>query len=80
MSNTVDELVLDLLEWIGPTSRPYTEVMEAWRTSCPRLPIWEDANERGFLERGYEPGRGAVVVVSPSGKRYLDDRRARRAS
>ena len=40
MSSTVDSLILDLLEWIGPNARPYAEVIEAWRTSCPRLPVW----------------------------------------
>ena len=44
----VEPLILDLLEWIGPRSRPYAEVLEAWRTSCPRLPVWEEANARGF--------------------------------
>jgi hypothetical protein len=39
--NTVDTLILDLLEWLGPDRRPYVEVLEAWRTSCPRLPVWE---------------------------------------
>jgi hypothetical protein len=39
MSDTVDALVLDLLEWIGPRPRPYGEVLDAWRTSCPRLPF-----------------------------------------
>ena len=36
-------LVLDLVEWIGDRPRPYADVMAAWQTSCPRLPIWEDA-------------------------------------
>ena len=48
MCDTVDILILDLLEWMGPNPRPYGEVIEAWRTSCPRLPVWEDANDRGF--------------------------------
>jgi hypothetical protein len=39
-SDTVDPLILDLLEWIGPNPRPYAEVLEAWRTSCPRLAMW----------------------------------------
>jgi hypothetical protein len=47
--DTVDALVLDLLEWIGPESRPYSEVIEAWRTSCPRLPVWPDFETRGPL-------------------------------
>jgi hypothetical protein len=49
MSDAVDPLVLDLLEWIGREPRPYVEVIDAWRTSCPRLPVWEEANARGFL-------------------------------
>src|ERR1700744_6814741 len=47
----VDSLVLDLLEWVAPHPRPYREGMDAWRTSCPRLPVWEEANDRGFVTR-----------------------------
>jgi D-3-phosphoglycerate dehydrogenase len=71
MTDTVDALILDLLEWIGPGSRPYAEVIEAWRTSCPRLPVWEEANERGFLEHRHEPGRGAYLSVSALGRERL---------
>ena len=71
MSNTVDALVLDLLEWIGPNARPYAEVIEAWRTSCPRLPVWEEANERGFIEHHHEPRRGTYVSVSVVGAEHL---------
>ncbi|HEY3163189.1 MAG TPA: hypothetical protein VGJ71_02455 [Candidatus Limnocylindrales bacterium] len=83
MSQTVDSLILDLLEWIGPGQRPYAETMEAWRTSCPRLPIWEDATDLGFIERRREPGKVAVVSVSMSGAEHLrrhrpGDARARR--
>jgi hypothetical protein len=70
-SEPVDALVLDLLEWIGPDARPYAEVLEAWRTSCPRLPVWEDANDRGFIARRYVPERGALVSVSAAGARHL---------
>jgi hypothetical protein len=70
-SDTVDTLILDLLEWIGPRSRPYAQVLEAWRTSCPRLPIWEDANDRGFISRHRAPGGGALVSVSDAGAEHL---------
>src|ERR1700683_1279784 len=61
MADNVNDLVLDLLEWLGSGPRPYVEVLDAWRTSCPRLPVWEEANERGFVERvhGAGGGRGA---------------------
>lgn len=67
----VDALILDLLEWIGPEARPYPEVIEAWRTSCPRLPVWEEANERGLLEHHREPGSGTYVSVSALGREHL---------
>jgi D-3-phosphoglycerate dehydrogenase len=71
MTDGLDALVLDLLEWLGPGPRPYAEVMDAWRTSCPRLPVWEDANDRGFIDRSPTPGRGASVAVSATGAEYL---------
>jgi hypothetical protein len=49
MSNsTVEPLILDMLEWLARRERTYEDVMDAWRTSCPRLTVWEDANERGL--------------------------------
>lgn len=70
-SDPVEDLILDLLEWIGPGPRPYDEVIDAWRTSCPRLPVWEDAVERGFLHARHEPGLGRLVSVSPAGQAHL---------
>jgi hypothetical protein len=71
MSDPVESLILDLLEWIGPQARPYAEVIETWRTSCPRLPVWEEANARGFLTREHEEGVGSAVSVSPAGREFL---------
>ncbi len=79
MSETVDTLILDLLEWIGPGQRPYAETMEAWRTSSPRLPIWKDATDLGFIERHREPARPAVVSVSATGVEHLRKHRRPRA-
>ena len=73
--DTVDALILDLLEWLGPGPRPYAEVIEAWRTSCPRLPVWEDANDRGFIARHRAHGSGVLVSVSASGAAYLREHR-----
>ena len=75
MTNTVDALILDLLEWIGPQPRPYAEIMEAWRTSCPRLPVWEEANARGFVERRHVQGKAALVAVTASGGAFLRQQR-----
>jgi hypothetical protein len=75
-SDSVDALILDLLEWIGPTPRPDTEVLDAWRTSCPKLPVWEEANHRGYLVTCFEPGRGRMVSVSDAGMSHLRAQRA----
>ena len=80
MSETVDNLILDLLEWIGPGERPYQETMEAWRTSCPRLPVWEDATDLGFIERRHQPGGPALVSVSPAGAEHLQTHRSARSA
>jgi hypothetical protein len=77
LSDPVEVLILDLLEWIGAESRPYPEVMDAWRTSCPRLPVWEDANERGFIERHYQEGLGMLISVTALGREHLARHRPR---
>ena len=71
MPDPVDVLVLDLLEWIGPDGKPYREVMEAWRTSCPRLTVWEDAVDRGLVARKCVEGQGTRVEVTEAGQRFL---------
>jgi hypothetical protein len=77
LSDTVEALVLDLLEWIGTGSRPYSEVMDAWRTSCPRLPVWEEATERGFIGRHFEEGVGEFISVTVLGREHLAKHRPR---
>jgi len=66
-----EPLLLDLLEWLAPHPRPYREVMDAWRTSCPRLPVWEDAVDRGLLARERAPDGGMQVAVTPRGLELL---------
>jgi hypothetical protein len=68
---TIDPLVLDLIEWVAREPRSHADVMEAWRTSCPRLTVWEEALERRLLRRTNVAGQGARVVVTPSGQRLL---------
>lgn len=75
MAEVIDALILDLLEWIGPTSRPYPEVMEAWRTSCPQLPVWEKANARGYLQRSRTDGHKPAVSLTQLGRDPLHNLR-----
>ena len=72
MTDTVVEgLILDLLEWLAKADRSYEEVMDAWRTSCPRLPVWEDANDRALVMR--EEVNGVHTVrITPLGLALLE--------
>ena len=49
MSVTLEPLIADFVAWLAKEPRPYAEALEAWRTSCPRLTVWEDARERGLV-------------------------------
>jgi hypothetical protein len=70
MTETTNPLVLDLVEWIGREPRLYAEVIETWRTACPRLTIWEDAVDRGYVAR--QPMAGGVrVAITESGANFL---------
>jgi hypothetical protein len=75
MADAVTEsLILDLLEWVANGERSYEDVMDAWRTSCPRLTVWEDASDRGLLMREEAHAR-CIVRITPSGLALLDERR-----
>jgi hypothetical protein len=67
----LDPLLFDLVEWIAKEQRSYAEVMEAWRTSCPRLPVWETAMDRGYLRREANGAGVNLVVVTKVGLTFL---------
>ena len=71
---TVDALILDLLEHVACKERRYDDVMETWRTSCPKLPVWEEANERGLIARTRVNGH-ALVRITASGAALLEQHR-----
>jgi hypothetical protein len=71
MTETSDALVLDLVEWVAREPRLYAEVIETWRTSCPRLTIWEDAVDRGYVARQPVDGLGVHVAITEGGQRFL---------
>jgi hypothetical protein len=64
-------LVLDLVQWVAERPRGYSEVMRAWRTSCPRLPIWEDSLDFALVQVESKPGEGLMVLVTPEGEAFL---------
>jgi len=67
----VESLTLDLLEWLAKRQRSYEETMDAWRTSCPKLPVWEDANDRGLIALDAAKGHN-IVRLTPAGLAFLE--------
>ncbi len=58
----VDALIRELLAWLATGERDYDEVMDAWRTSCPKLPVWEDAIDCGLVTREVVNGGGYLPL------------------
>ncbi|WLB55498.1 hypothetical protein [Bradyrhizobium japonicum] len=71
MSEIADPLVLDFVEWVAREPRAYAEVIATWKTSCPRLTIWEDAAEQGYVTRETLPGIGLIIAVTTDGEKLL---------
>jgi hypothetical protein len=69
----MDALTLQLVAWVSDRPRTYGEVMEAWTTTCPRMPVWEDAVSAGLVRfEGEGRMRERVVGLTPRGRRLLD--------
>jgi hypothetical protein len=67
-------LIVQLLEWVAVRPRCYADVMDAWRTSCPRLPVWEAAVDGGLVRIESFPGVAmgeCAVVLTAAGRQAL---------
>ena len=64
-------LTIQFLEWLSERPRTYGETMDAWRTSCPRLSIWEDALSAGLVRLGRGAFREKRVTLTPRGRTLL---------
>ena len=73
VGSSSSHLTLHLLAWLSAGSRTYGETMDAWRTSCPRLSVWEDALQEGLvaIKRDGGPMSTAAVVVTKDGEALL---------
>ena len=71
---SVESLMLDLIEWVGRRERTYQDTMDAWRTSCPRLPVWEYATDQGLVETASSNGR-LIVRPTSAGLAFLNEKR-----
>ena len=73
MTDTLTPLILEFLEWTAARPRSYAEAMDIWRTSCPRLTVWEDAIDQGLAvpRRGLD--RELRVELTPAGQQFLTE-------
>jgi hypothetical protein len=73
----MDALTLQLITWVSDRPRTYGEVMEAWTTTCPRMPIWEDAVSEGLVRvEGEGRMRERAVGLTPRGRALLNGENA----
>ena len=77
VDSVIESLILDLLEWLVERYRSHEEVMDGCRTSCPRLPVWEYANDRGLVMKEQVQGH-CIVRITSLGLALLEQRRARK--
>ena len=65
-----DASTLELLAWLSSRPRSYAETMDAWRTYCPRLSVWENAVLAGLVRVAERR-----VELTPSGEAALGCRK-----
>jgi hypothetical protein len=80
LDNPAGYLTVQFLDWVSEQPRTYGDAMDAWRTSCPRLSIWDDAIRDGLvkMERGRGPMRQSLVLLTDRGRIVLRTRNGAR--
>jgi hypothetical protein len=68
MTTVQSVLMIEFLAWLTERPRTYRDVMEAWRSTCPRHSVWEDAVTEGLVK--IENG-GKSIVLTALGARLL---------
>jgi hypothetical protein len=71
MADPVQLLTVQFLAWLAETPRSYRETMEAWRTSCPRLSVWEDATINGLVRLDGGAAGETLVALTAAGRALL---------
>ena len=81
MQQATKALTFQFLAWVSGAPRTYSDAMDAWRTSCPRLPIWEDAVLAGLvqIENTGKTRSQSRVTLTPKGRELLNGAEAREA-
>ena len=64
MSASPDLIMIQFLEWVAARPRSREDVLDAWRSSCPRFPVWEDARADGLVRQcGSDAGERRVELT-----------------
>jgi hypothetical protein len=72
MSDAVNPLTFEFLSWIASRPRTYAEAMDAWRSHCPRHPVWDDAVQEGLIEVAKGgPAQPPIVSLTEKGRALL---------
>ena len=72
MPESVSLLTLEFLAWIDSRPRTYAEAIEAWRSTCPQHPVWDDALIEGLIRiESAETMDRSVVSLTPRGKALI---------
>ena len=69
MNRSHDVLTLQMLQWIAEGTHSYAEVLDVWKSTCPRLTIWEDACANGLVDSA--PTVSGTVSLTDKGRRAL---------
>lgn len=65
-------IMIQFLEWVAARPRRREDVLDAWQSSCPRFPVWEDARADGLIRQyGGEAGEHRVELTE-RGRAMLD--------
>ncbi len=62
MSDSPSLIMIQFLSWVADRPRSYAETMDAWRTSCPRLSVWEDAVIADLVRLAGDGGRAVKLT------------------
>jgi hypothetical protein len=62
-------IMIQFLAWVADRPRNYAQTMDAWRSSCPRLSVWEDAIIEGLVR--IERNANRSIRLTPQGAAVL---------
>ncbi len=69
MSQQPSLIMIQFLAWVADRPRNYAQTMDAWRSSCPRLSVWEDAIIEGLIR--IERNANRSIRLTPHGAAVL---------